>query len=278
MAIVVIATLLFSISFVTNAADSIPIFVDGEELNMDVPARVLNDRTMIPIRAVTEAVGCMVEWYGEDQRIVINAPAEGEPLIVMHIGDQQATVNNYNGETDEVSGKTVTIDAPPVLIDGRALVPLRFIAETIGFEVEWNNNQVYLFSVLYDGGRGRGDTFDTDSDDDLPYWNGMNFGPNLSYNEEYEVRSDPGEYASAAEGAKLTFDTMKENGNVPEYSDTVEYEMILVDLTDVEGEECYVYRLDIDEPTGTIGAAYAYAYQSGNMYMQGFGGVWVVPE
>ena len=117
-----------------------------------------------------------------------------------------------------------------------------------------------------------------ESDTDAVYWNGFNFGPNLNYNEEFEIEADPGEYLSAAEGAKLTFDAMKENGNIPEYSDAVAYEMILVDLTDVEGEECYVYRLDSDEQTDTIGAGYAYAYQSGNMYMQGQGGLWVIPE
>jgi hypothetical protein len=111
--------------------------------------------------------------------------------------------------------------------------------------------------------------------DDLPYWNGFDFGPNLEYGEEYEIQGDPGEYLNAAEGAKLTFDTMRDNDNVPNYSDDTQYTMTLVDLDDIEGEECYVYRLDVDEPTGTIGAAYAFAYQSGNIYMQGYGGQWL---
>lgn len=70
---------------------------------------------------------------------------------------------------------------------------------------------------------------------------------------------------------------MRDHGNIPEYSDETQYTMTLVDLVDIEGEECYLYRLDPDEPTGTIGAAYAYAYQSGNIYMQGQGGQWVQP-
>ena len=115
-------------------------------------------------------------------------------------------------------------------------------------------------------------------DGDLPYWNGFDFGPNLVYSESYEIEGDPGDYLSAAEAAKLSFDTMKEEGFVPEYSDSVQYEMILIDLADINDEECYVYRLDIDEPSGTLGAAYAYAYQSGNIYMQGYGGQWVMPE
>jgi hypothetical protein len=120
------------------------------------------------------------------------------------------------------------------------------------------------------------DTTPSDAPGDEPaYWDGFNFGPNLSYAEEYEYQGDPGEYMNPAEAAKLVFDDCKRNGYIPEYSDETEYRMVLVDLADFEGEECYVYRLDVDEPTGTIGAAYAYAYQRGIIYMQGLGGQWV---
>lgn len=121
---------------------------------------------------------------------------------------------------------------------------------------------------------GKGDETEVD---DLPYWNGMDFGPNLEYYEEYQLQGDPGEYLNAAEGAKLTFDIMRENGNIPgEYSDDTHYTMVLIGLEEIESEECYIYRLEVDEPTGTIGAAYAYAYQSGNIYMQGYGSQWVI--
>ncbi|MDR1559608.1 MAG: copper amine oxidase N-terminal domain-containing protein [Clostridiales bacterium] len=153
---VVATVLLFSVSLTAYAANSIRIFVDGEELYMDVPARLINDRTMIPVRAVSEAVGCVVEWYGEDQRIVVNSPAGGDPLIVMEVGNSLVTVNTYDGNTGAVGGRRVTIDSPPVIIDGRTLVPLRFVAETIGFEVEWDNGAVFLYSVLYNND-GRGD-------------------------------------------------------------------------------------------------------------------------
>ena len=115
-------------------------------------------------------------------------------------------------------------------------------------------------------------------DSEPPYWNGFDFGPNLEYAEEHLSVGDPGDYLNAAEAAKLTFDTMRDKGNVPEYSDSAQYTMTLIDITDTEGEECYQYRLDVDDPDGTNGAAYAYAYQSGNIYMQGQGGQWVRPS
>ncbi|MDR1511017.1 MAG: copper amine oxidase N-terminal domain-containing protein, partial [Synergistaceae bacterium] len=195
------------------------------------------------------------------------------PLIVMEVGNTTVTVNTYHGDTGEVGGKRVAIDAPPVIIDGRTLVPLRFIAETIGFTVEWVDGRVYLYSALYES-----NITGSDPGDSLLYWNGFDFGPNLEYAEEHTSQGDPGEYLNAAEGAKLIFDAMKANGNIPAYSDSLQYTMTLVDLADINGEECYVYRLDVDEPSGTIGAAYAYAYQSVNIYMQGQGGQWVMIE
>ena len=98
---------------------------------------------------------------------------------------------------------------------------------------------------------------------------------NFEYIEEYEIQGDSGDYLNAAEAAILTFDMVKNNGSIPDYSDNTVYTMVLVDLTDIDGEECYVYRLDVADPTGTIGAAYAYAYQSGNVYIQGEGNKWV---
>lgn len=107
--------------------------------------------------------------------------------------------------------------------------------------------------------------------EDLAYWNGFDFGSNLTYDEEYETQGDSGEYINAAEAAKVVFDEVKANGNISGYSENTEYKMTLVDLMDVNGEECYVYRCD----GGAYGAGFAYAYQSGSIYMQGYGGQWV---
>jgi hypothetical protein len=109
------------------------------------------------------------------------------------------------------------------------------------------------------------------SGEGLAYWNGLDFGQNLTYDEEYEMQGDPGEYMDCAESAKVVFDEVKSNGNIAGYSDNTEYKMTLVDLTDINGEECRVYRCE----GGDFAAGFAYAYQSGGIYMQGLGGEWV---
>lgn len=123
---------------------------------------------------------------------------------------------------------------------------------------------------------GRGDLFEeSDMGDDLPSWNGFDFGPNLSYAEEIAPQGDFGDYPSPAEAAMLTFRAMRDDGRIQDYSDAKEYLMTLVDLAEINGEECYVYRCEDGE---SYGAGFAYAYQSGSVYMQGQGGQWVRPE
>lgn len=115
------------------------------------------------------------------------------------------------------------------------------------------------------------ETIGEENDGDLAYWNGLDFGQNLAYDEEYEIQGDPGEYMNPAECAKVVFDEVKSNGNIDGYSDSTEYKMTLVDLMDINGEECHVYRCE----GGSFAAGFAYAYQSGGIYMQGQGGAWV---
>ena len=140
-----------------------------------------------------------------------------------------------------------------------------------------------IFSIIIIAGMLSGcqTTNQESGGDEPPWWDGFDFGPNLAYSEEYQIASDSGEHLNAAEAAKLTFDTMRDKGFIPEYSDDAQYMMVLVDLTEIEGEECYIYRLDIDDEhnnDGTLGAAYAYARRSGNIYIEGQMSQWVIPE
>jgi hypothetical protein len=133
------------------------------------------------------------------------------------------------------------------------------------------------FFLAHAGGKGDVEGYDDwgdggDNGDGLAYWNGFDFGPNLSYSEEYESQGDPGDYLNAAEAAKLTFNNAKDTGYIPGYSDSVEYTMTLVDIADIDGDEFYVYRCDVDDALAVV---FAYAYKIGDIYMQIEGGEWV---
>ncbi|MFT3983634.1 MAG: hypothetical protein QM697_06985 [Lachnospiraceae bacterium] len=166
-----------------------------------------------------------------------------EPLSVY---DDVATVSE-DGVVTAHSAGTTTITGTIVVEDGRRSFMMDI---TVGEE---------------------GEEPDAEGDD-LAYWNGLDFGPNLGYAEEYENHADPGEYMNAAEAAKQTFNAMKSGSHIPEYRDDTEYTMVLVSIADIKGEPCYLYRLD-DEGVGC-----AYAYQSGNVYYEESGGAWVQAE
>ena len=156
----------------------------------------------------------------------------------------------YSGE----DGEPIVFPNPEdMTAQGLAVLPVDLIYEGSAF------------FLAHAGGRGDVDGYDDwgDGDDNLDYWNGFDFGPNLSYAEEYELQGDPGDYLNAAEAAKLTFDYAYESGYIPEYGDGADYMMTLVDLWDVYGDERYVYRCE----RGDFAVAFAYSYQSDLIFM-----------
>lgn len=51
-------------------------YVNGREIVLDVPAQIIDDRTMVPLRFIAESFGCKVEWINDEQRIVVRKEAD----------------------------------------------------------------------------------------------------------------------------------------------------------------------------------------------------------
>ena len=105
--------------------------VNGTDTEID-PGRgtapvVLNDRTMIPVRAVIEAMGGEANWDAETQSAVL---AYGGSTVMLTVGSTTA----YYNDTAR------TLDTAPVIVNDRTLLPIRFIAESFGFEVGWDGD------------------------------------------------------------------------------------------------------------------------------------------
>jgi hypothetical protein len=87
---------------------------------------IVDGRTFLPIRAIIEAFSGTVGWDGTDQKATISL---GSNTIVLHIGSMAATVN----------GNASQLDAAPFISDtGRTMLPLRFVSENLGLNVDWN--------------------------------------------------------------------------------------------------------------------------------------------
>ncbi|GEA16855.1 hypothetical protein E308F_31010 [Moorella sp. E308F] len=112
------------------------VLVDGREIHPDVPAYINEDnRTMIPYRAVSEALGATVDWNEADQSVTVRY--EGRTVVVW-IGKNTYTVN----------GQQKVMDTVPVIKNDRTMIPLRAVAEGLGCEVRWDgiNYIVYVIS------------------------------------------------------------------------------------------------------------------------------------
>ena len=83
---------------------------------------IQNERTLVPIRFVAEALGYDVDWNEKDNTAVID-----DGKIVLYIGTNKAKIN----------GKSVTLDVASTVVRDRTMVPLRVIAETLDCSVDW---------------------------------------------------------------------------------------------------------------------------------------------
>lgn len=114
--------------------DEISVHMDGFQLLFDVPPMIENGRTLVPIRRIVEAMGGTVDWY------------EGGYIDIMKDGRHiYLAIDTPAALVDE---KPVDLDVPPRIINGRTLVPLRFVAETFGLNVAWDEKtqSIYLDS------------------------------------------------------------------------------------------------------------------------------------
>lgn len=122
--------------------DRVLLTLDGKELKpTDIPALAYypegsgNGRTMLPVRLVSEALNADVQWVDETRQVIIRLD---ETIIVLTLGSATATVN---GERQELpSGVPAMAVVLPGASTGSTMVPLRFVSEMLGAQVEWDND------------------------------------------------------------------------------------------------------------------------------------------
>ncbi len=117
----------------------ISVLVNDEYISFDQPPVMINDRVMVPVRAIFEAMGFDVQWDEKTQCVFANGTEVS--LIVMQINDP--IINYVPGDWEP---KKYYCDVPPQIISGRTLVPVRAIAECAGCNVRWSDsdNAVYI--------------------------------------------------------------------------------------------------------------------------------------
>lgn len=108
-----------------STGGSIRVFVDQQELMFNSPPIIIRERVFVPMRAIFETLGASVEWLPENQSII--ARHRGRTVIFRIMS---MLVDN--------NGRLEQIDASPRIIRGRTFVPIRFVSQALGADVEWN--------------------------------------------------------------------------------------------------------------------------------------------
>lgn len=114
-------------------AEEITVKYDGETVNFDVPAQIIENRTMVPMRKIFEIFGSKVKWDQDTQTITARKNAK---TITMTIGDREITLTKSDGTTE-----TVTCDTAPCVVNNRTLIPLRAVSELLNPDVDWNQEE-----------------------------------------------------------------------------------------------------------------------------------------
>lgn len=134
LSIVMIAIMcVCSFNIPATANDEITVLLDGEKVYFDVPPQLSNGRTIVPLRKVCEELGAHVFWLDGLQAITVE---KRDIIINLWIGKNDLSFTDYSSEN--AIHDRIDMGAPAQLVDGRTLVPIRAIAESLGAKVDWD--------------------------------------------------------------------------------------------------------------------------------------------
>lgn len=120
-----------------RAQNNIKIYIDNKLINVN--GTTVNGSTLVPLRAIFEAIGATIDWDGQTQTVTAT---KDETTIKLKIKDEKATKN----------GENVNLTTPAQIIGSSTYVPVRFIAEAFGSQVNWDETteSVYIITAQYE--------------------------------------------------------------------------------------------------------------------------------
>jgi hypothetical protein len=124
--VIVVGVMLALITPSAVFAQAIRVYVDQQLVTFDVPPVVIQGRVLVPLRGIFERLGATVDYDAPTQHIVA---IRGQQNVELTVGSRQAHVN----------GVPKLLDVPAFTINNRTMVPLRFISESLGADVRWDD-------------------------------------------------------------------------------------------------------------------------------------------
>lgn len=137
---IVTALALLVLCSISYAGEVVAVYVNGEKVEFPDQQPFVDEatgRTYVPVRFVSEALGARVVWNEAGKQIIIFRN-DGKAMSLV-LGSRKISINGIFEE----------LDAPPLLVNGRVMVPLRFVSEKLRANVEWNNGIINIIDTEY---------------------------------------------------------------------------------------------------------------------------------
>ena len=117
-----------------RAEDEIKIYYNDKQITSDVSPVIFNDRVLVPVRMIFEAIDAKVSWDANTKKVTI-------------VNKDDVFKFTINSDTAYINNKKFQLDTSAKLISDRTFIPLRFLAENSGLKVEWKDKErsVYLY-------------------------------------------------------------------------------------------------------------------------------------
>lgn len=127
LALLLMGTAWFGAPWAMVRAEStgVQVTLDGVEIPLDVPGEIRDGRTLVPFRPIFEALGASVQFDPVSQTVTAQ---RGQDTLLLTVGSRVV----------EWRRSIIQVDVAPVIVDGRTLVPLRFVAQALGLHVRWD--------------------------------------------------------------------------------------------------------------------------------------------
>ncbi|GIO44133.1 C40 family peptidase [Paenibacillus apis] len=109
----------------TEAASAVAVYLDGSKLQTEIAPRMVDGSVLVPMRSLFEAQGAKLSWDGTTKTVTAE---KANTKLIYRIGDSTADLN----------GQAMQLAVPGRIADGYTLVPLRFVSESLGSKVDWD--------------------------------------------------------------------------------------------------------------------------------------------
>lgn len=117
------------------AADNVELVIDGEKIKTSLPPVIKDNRTLVPVRLVSEKMGAVVDWNEQSRTVHI---VKGNRSVVLRI-------DNRLVDFTKTEMSYSLCDVPPQIMDNRTFVPLRLVSNALGVMIDWDQDSKTVY-------------------------------------------------------------------------------------------------------------------------------------